>query len=68
MTNEEILETLQRHEIRTVGDLDHYADIRQLSRWHALAQLVGQDGADLVLGLLALRVAQQSTSERRVTR
>ena len=40
----------------------HYADIRSISRWHALAQLVGQDGADLVLGLLALRVAQQPTS------
>ena len=65
MSNPEILETLNRHEIKTVGDLDHYADIRQLSRWAALAQLVGQDAADHVLAVLAVRVAQQHTSERR---
>ncbi len=65
MTNTEILQTLQRHEIKTVGDLDHYADIRGLSRYHALSQLVGQDAADLVLASLAVRVAQQATSERR---
>lgn len=62
MTNPEILATLRKHEIRTVGDLDHYASIRQLSRWHALAQLVGEEAADLVLGLLAVRIANKEAT------
>ena len=37
MSNQDIIATLQRYEIRTVGDLDHWRDVRRLSRWHALA-------------------------------
>lgn len=63
MTNEQILTTLHRHAIYTVGDLDHYAEIRRLSRWHALAQLVGAEAADLVMGLLAVRLCRTLAAE-----
>ncbi len=59
MSNQDILQTLNRHEIRTVGDLDHYASIRGLSRWHALAQLVGQDAADQIIAAVAVKMARQ---------
>lgn len=60
MSNQDIVTTLAKHEIKTVGDLDHYASIRALSRWHALAQLVGEEAADLVLGLLVVRQARKA--------
>lgn len=63
MSNPEILTTLQRAEIRTVGDLDHYAEIRQLSRWHALAQLVGAEAADHVLAVLAVRLCTKEATQ-----
>lgn len=62
MTNTQILATLRQHEIRTVGDLDHYAEIRQLSRWHALAILVGAEAADRIFGKLAVRLANKEAT------
>ncbi len=59
MSNQEILAILLKHEIRTVGDLDHYADVRNISRWHALSQLVGQDAADRIIAAVAVKVARQ---------
>lgn len=61
-TNQDILTTLHRHEIRTVRDLDHFADVRRLSRWHALAQLIGDEAADRVLDLLAVRLAERKAA------
>ena len=60
MSDQEVLTTLRRHEIRTVGDLDHFASVRQLSRWHALAQLVGETAADRIIGALAVRIARKA--------
>lgn len=62
MTNDQILAALTRHDIKTVGDLDHFAEIRHLSRWHALAQIVGEEAADRVFGLLAVRIAQKEAT------
>lgn len=56
MTNSEILATLTQNEIRTLGDLDRWREPRSLSRWHALAQLVGQSAADYLLARLAVRI------------
>ena len=58
MNNDQILATLRQHEIKTLGDLDNYAEVRQVSRWHALALLIGQDAADKVFDNLVLRMAQ----------
>lgn len=63
MSNQDIITTLRSHEIKTVGDLDHYASIRQLSRWHALAQLVGEEAADRIFGALAVRMLQREGTQ-----
>lgn len=62
MSSQQILATLHRNEIRTFGDLDHYASIRQISRWHALAQMVGEEAADRVFGLLAVKMARREAT------
>lgn len=55
MTNPEILATLRKHEIRTVGDLDVWRESRRLSRREALAMMLGVSAADHVLTRMAVR-------------
>jgi hypothetical protein len=58
MTNQQILTTLKRADIKTLADLDRWAAIRRLSRWEALGVLVGVEAADRVLGALAVSMAR----------
>ena len=62
MTNDQILAALARHDIKTVGDLDAWAQIRELSRWHALAQLVGEEAADRIFGALAVKMQRKAAT------
>lgn len=55
MTSTEILATLHKAGIVTVGDLDAWARIRKLSRWEALSVILGVSAADHVLALLVVR-------------
>jgi hypothetical protein len=49
MSDQDILATLHRNEIRTLGDLDRWRTLRRLSRWQALGVLVGVSAADHVM-------------------
>lgn len=40
VANPEILATLRKAEIHTVGNLDRWARVRRLSRWQALAVIL----------------------------
>ena len=62
MTNQQILATLRKHDIKTVGDLDSWARVRKLSRWEALGVLVGVEAADRVLGALAVRMTRREAT------
>jgi hypothetical protein len=58
MSNQQIIDTLKRAGVRTLGDLDSWARVRGYSRQEALGVLVGVEAADLILGLLAVRMAR----------
>jgi len=62
MSNQDIIAILKRNDIRTLGDLDAWAHARRLSRWQALAVLVGVEAADRVFGSLAVRMVGLSAS------
>ncbi len=64
MNDPQILATLHRNKLRTLGDLDSWARVRRLSRWQALGVLVGVQAADRILGALAVRQLQQSPERR----
>jgi len=59
MNRQQILAALARHNIKTVGDLDHFAQVRGLSRWHALAQIVGEEAADRIFGEIAVKLTEK---------
>lgn len=63
MTNQDIIATLRRSDIRTIGDLDSWARVRRLSRWQALAVLVGVEAADRIFGALAVKLAQKEARQ-----
>jgi hypothetical protein len=62
MSNQDIIATLKRNGIATIGDLDSWARVRRLNRWQALGVLVGVEAADRVFGALAVRLVRLESS------
>jgi hypothetical protein len=62
MSNQQIINALHQHGIRTMGDLDAWSESRGLTRAAALVSLVGPDAADLIIGILAVRIARARVS------
>ena len=55
-----VLATLASHNIKTLGDLDDWRQSRGLRRDAALDVLVGREASDLIIGALAVRIAQEA--------